>query len=463
MSRSSTRAQLWRDRVGEWWANTWRWVLMAVGTAIAAYLLLSQAQGNTIVLAGAISLLVIGAALTRSTPLAITLMAVPAMFIVERIGGGSGLSVSDAALAAGFGTAVLLGHRPYSRPVRAILWLNLVYQFATIFTVIVNPYAANTVEWFHAWLLISGSLIVGWALGRGGYARIGLSLVLGAASLIAIGTIVTGLLQYAGGDFTGVYPSWPFAMHKNAAGTMMAFAALVAWVRPPWAQLPVGWTRLAFWLLLTAIVMTQSRQAIIGLILAMVVLGVRKSASRRARWVLVLVVPAVWLVIVTVIDQISSQNQFNSFFQRVDWFREVYRIWRESPVFGKGLRFWYLDPTSGFQPPQAELEVLATAGVVGLLGFAIMWIGILVVLWQVDPRFGSLALGIVLSRIVQAQFDLFWVAGQTSIPFVIAGICLGALALEQQSRGGDGVLMPTEFGRASSVVRPTRRSPLGAA
>ena len=120
--------------------------------------------------------------------------------------------------------------------------------------------------------------------------------------------------------------------------------------------------RLAFWLLLAAIVMTQSRQAIIGLIVAMVVLGARRGASRRSRWLLVLVIPAIWLVVVTVIEQINSQNQFNSFFQRVDWFREVYRIWRESPIFGQGLRYWYLDPSTGFQPPQAELEVLASAG-----------------------------------------------------------------------------------------------------
>ncbi len=33
--------------------------------------------------------------------------------------------------------------------------------------------------------------------------------------------------------------------------------------------------------------------------------------------------------------------------------------------------------------------------------------------------------------LVQAQFDLFWVAAQVSIPFVIAGICLGAMARDQ--------------------------------
>jgi hypothetical protein len=37
---------------------------------------------------------------------------------------------------------------------------------------------------------------------------------------------------------------------------------------------------------------------------------------------------------------------------------------------------------------------------------------------------------VVLSRIVQGQLDLFWVAVQTSIPFLIVGICLGAQGRE---------------------------------
>ncbi len=82
-----------------------------------------------------------------------------------------------------------------------------------------------------------------------------------------------------------------------------------------------------------------------------------------------------------------------------------------------------------------------------------MWLGIVVVLWRVDPRFGSLALGVVLTRIVQAQFDLFWVAGQTSIPFVIAGICLGAQALAAQDPARDGAAVRVRE-KARSRLRP---------
>ena len=160
----------------------------------------------------------------------------------------------------------------------------------------------------------------------------------------------------------------------------------------------------------------------------------RRSTTGRSRLVLLLLIPAAWLVISMVVDQIESQNRHNSVFQRVEWFREVYHFWRESPIFGHGLRYWYNPGELPFQPPQAELEVLASAGVVGLIGFLVMWIGVLVVLWHVDPRFGTLAVAVLLCRLVQSQFDLFWVAVQVSLPFVVAGICLGAMDHERRSK-----------------------------
>ena len=57
---------------------------------------------------------------------------------------------------------------------RQVMWLGVLYQFATLFTVIRNPYTANLVEWFHAGLLVLGALVVGWAIGRRGHAVLGL-------------------------------------------------------------------------------------------------------------------------------------------------------------------------------------------------------------------------------------------------------------------------------------------------
>jgi hypothetical protein len=99
---------------------------------------------------------------------------------------------------------------------------------------------------------------------------------------------------------------------------------------------------------------------------------------------------------------------------------------------GHGLRFWTVGRGLGYQPPNAELEVLASAGVVGLLGFLALVVGTVVILWRVDPVYGTVAVAVVLSRLVQSQLDLFWVAVQTSVPFVVAGVALGVEALERE-------------------------------
>ena len=122
MGRTSTRALIWRSRLADWWANVWRWVLMAGGAVAAVYIVLDQGVANAPMMGIAVGALVIGAVMTSSVPLAIALMAMPGLLIIERVGlGGGDLSVSDVALAAAFGCAVLLGKRPFSKPLRALL------------------------------------------------------------------------------------------------------------------------------------------------------------------------------------------------------------------------------------------------------------------------------------------------------------------------------------------------------
>ncbi|MFC5044030.1 hypothetical protein [Ornithinimicrobium kibberense] len=67
----------------------------------------------------------------------------------------------------------------------------------------------------------------------------------------------------------------------------------------------------------------------------------------------------------------------------------------------------------------------ASAGLVGLAGFVVLWVGTLVVLFRMDAAFGTLALALALSRIAVAQFDLFWVSISVSVPFLLIGVCLG--------------------------------------
>jgi hypothetical protein len=79
------------------------------------------------------------------------------------------------------------------------------------------------------------------------------------------------------------------------------------------------------------------------------------------------------------------------------------------------------------------LEQLSTAGLFGLFGLVVLLVGTWVVLWRINPTYGLLPLSVLLNRIIQGQLDLFWIAVQTSLPFLVIGITLGALAREERA------------------------------
>jgi O-antigen ligase len=191
------------------------------------------------------------------------------------------------------------------------------------------------------------------------------------------------------------------------------------------------WLALAAFALCTlGMLFTQSRQAIVGLAIAIAFAVLREDSTRRRSKLLVLAgVGGLALVATVVRDQVASGNQFNSIFQRINWLQESIGIWQTDPIFGVGLRWWYTERfETQFQPPNAELEVLTSAGVLGVLAFLVLMIGTVVVLWKLPPVYGTLGAAIVLSRLVQGQFDLFWTAVQVSVPFAVAGISLGVSA-----------------------------------
>ncbi|HEX2856984.1 MAG TPA: O-antigen ligase family protein [Propionibacteriaceae bacterium] len=379
-------------------------------------------------------------------PALIPLAAMPLFLVAYRVGGaGTDLSLSDAVLGVCTVLVLVFAPHPFSRELRTLLWLDALYQLATLFTVIANPHRANTVEWFHEWMLVSGALLVGWTVGRAGYARAATNLLLAGTSAIGVIALVQAASHYAHGDFSPLYVTWPYGMQKNAVGTLMSFAIVIAFANPPWLRLSRHVGRAVFWLAAAGMLVTQSRQAIVAAGVGLLVLSLRggHSGRRRPEVAAFLVVPALAVVATLVRDQIVLGNQFSSANQRIVWYQESFDYFLKAPLVGHGLRFWYYDPVLAFQPPNAELEVAASAGFVGLVAFVVLMIGVLVVLWRLPPGVGTLAFTIVLTRFVQGQMDLYWVAVQVPLPYIVAGICLGLVparrpgplpALEERAR-----------------------------
>lgn len=364
-------------------------------------------------------------------PVTLPLLAMPLIVVVHRAsGGGVDLSWADVALGLAFWPAVLLGPRPFSPELRSLLWFNAIYQAATLFTVIANPFLANTIDWFHSWLLVSGALVVGWAVGRMGAGRLGIRLFLAAAIALALLGIVEGSLNYLSGNFEPLYPSWPWPMHKNYFGSLMCFAGLVFYARPSWMGLSRWGAQIGFWVCVMAMGVSQSRQALVGLAIGLVIIAFHGRRERRRGWLgLFLGVPALAVVATLVRDQVASGNEHNSFFQRLEWYDQSIANWESSPWFGLGLRYWTQGRAEfNFHPPQVFLEVMATAGIIGLIGFVVMALGMLRTVWGIKGVTGSLILGLLAARLVQGQLDIFWLSPTTSIPFLLIGALLGVLA-----------------------------------
>jgi hypothetical protein len=319
---------------------------------------------------------------------------------------------------------------------RPLIWLGVIYQAALLPGLILNPYFDNYQEWVHELFLVLGSLVVGWVVGRRGQAFSAMSLYLFCCALIAVAAIGFSLYTLAEDGTFG--PAYLPYLHKNFIGNTLAYALLMAYVRPDW----IGWGKklsIALMLLYAGgIAASNSRQAILSVFVAIVILSLRsrQKGGGRGRLLLLALVPGVWYVGRTVHEQLASGDPFNSAGQRLVWFVQSVEIWRESPIFGVGMRWWYSDRFDAhFQPPNAFLEMLTCAGVVGLVAFIVLCAGGLWVVFQMDPRFGNVALAVMIARFCQGQLDLYWVAGNSSILWMVAGLAYGAQALERHQMG----------------------------
>lgn len=349
----------------------------------------------------------------------IPVLAVPATMIMDRVGP---MSISDFVLGAATVVALVLVRGKGAITMQPLLWAGAAYLSLAAPQLILNPYLGNVIEWGHEVVLVLGSMVVGFAIGRAGHGRLALSTYTLAGCGIAVATIVVAFSQGFGPVYLGI-------LHKNAIGGILMVAALIAFANPPWLDWRPPWAYGAFALCASGILAAQSRQAIIALLVGVMIVGVRPRHhnGKRSRWIWFLLVPVGYFVYAEVTAQLAQNDQFNSSAQRLAWYADSMTVWAMSPLFGVGQRWWTAGYTgfSGFQPPNAEIEVLTTVGVIGLVGFLVMFAASMWLTAKLPAVYGTIALAVIAARLVQGQFDLYWVAGQSSILWIIAGICYG--------------------------------------
>lgn len=397
-------------------------LLMAVGLGAIS------ASGGTLAILLAVGVLGIGIV---STDIGLmTVLCFPAALIMIRSGP---LSVADLVLAAATLAAVVLNRPHKAKNLEPLIWLGVFYLACLVPTLLLNRYAGNVIEWGHEAFMIIGSLLVGWVAGHRGQARAALTSFVLACCLIGIAAFIAAIFMLMKDKHFGpVY--LPF-MHKNFIGNSLAIAFAMVYVRPDWLRWSKTLTGFAMVTCAAGIAASGSRQAVVSVFAAILVLTLRSPRYRRGiRMLLPLaLIPAIWFTASTVVAQLNSDNTFNSTSQRLTWYTETLDVWQQSPLLGVGLRWWNTGNYVSFQPPNAELEMLSSGGIVGLIGFLVLMVGGVWIVMLLDPRYGNIALAVMITRFTQGQLDLYWVAGQSALPWMVAGVVLGVQALDNQA------------------------------
>lgn len=415
MSAEGLRSAPW-ERWSPWAVL---FVPVCAGVLVALGYLLGEGNAKYAI-AGAGAIFAIG--LWAADPIFPVIIVLPATLLVMRLGGGgTNLSVSDFVLF--FGTmAALPAVRWADAPrLKRLIAYDVFYQAMLIPVVLYHPTKLGIIEWFHELFLVSGSLIVGWVLADRDRMRTALGLyVLGAAGIALWTTLVFVKHHLHSAEL-------PFGMQKNYIGDMLSFAVLISFVNPPWAHLKGKWVKWCTYICGVGILASGSRQAVVGVVVALFVIIFRGgNLSRRAKRLMVALVPLGIISYITLTHEISSSNKFNSVHQRISWYGQAFSLWKHYPIFGAGLRFFFTGQYSlNIQPPNSEMEMLTSAGVVGLLAFWVLAYGLLRHTWTLPKSLGTLGLALVVCRLVQVQLDVTWVAAQNSFPWMVAGLSIG--------------------------------------
>jgi polysaccharide biosynthesis protein PslJ len=381
-------------------------------------------------------------------PILLPVLAVAATLLVQRLGGGagSGVDLSDVVLAVAALICLPLVDWNRARSLTVAVGYAGMYQAVLLLAVVDHPNSHDALEWGHRLFLVAGSLIVGWVVTTRQRAPQAILVLLLGCCLLAVLTLEHAVtLDFAPAQW-GLY-------QKNYIGTMMWMAIVIAHLSPSWAAIPPRLARLTKYLCAAALLASQSKQAIIALAVAIVVAVLRQpSVRRRSKVILVALGPLVVFAYIVASDEVTTylNHGSNSLQARTVAYTSGLDVWRLDRWFGQGPRWWYLPHFAGeVQPPNILLEAITESGIIGAVALLVLLVGVMALLARLPRELATVGLVLVLGRAVEGVFDLYWISADGALPWLIAGLCLGAAdsALSRRSpaaasRGGARLLSP---------------------
>lgn len=393
---------------------------LAAGCVLAEiYVGYSITRGSTVTIGAALMAVLIP--LFILSPPTVAAFALPTSVAVWRLNaGGLDLSFADFGLVLGWVACIPLA--AWRSP--AFRQLGIIasgYLMLLAVTVAANPTLRAALEWLHRLHFLIGALIVGSAIARAGKARFALRMYIAAALGIALSALVFSLTH-------GFEPAYPLGIQKNAAGFLIVAALIICLVAKDVLQIPLAFNAPLQLALLGGVLACQSRGSAATFA---VVLFSNALRSKRKSLVPILGVLALLGMIWTATSrELSSEgnSDFKPLGSREIVYANTIDLWRESPIFGLGLRYWrdeatQRDHTAALEEPHnLILSALGESGLVG--GAAVLGLNAALVFalrGRRDPL-GQVAYYLVIARFIAGLADIYWVAGAGTLPWLVLGL-----------------------------------------
>lgn len=406
--------------------------LALMGVVAIALVPLGRLGLDQPVLALAVAGAVVIAVLAATDPLAVAALSLVGVWVIARIGaGGIDVSGSDALLV--LGSVVAFPLVPWANPaLRRVLATILVFQAVLFVTVLASPTPASLFEWGHRFFLTGGSVVVGAALAARGRTPAALGAFVVVTSVM--GALTAGLSIASGFATTATV----FGFQKNFVGSMMLAALVVSHLAPASTGLSRHQLAVAKGLCVAGLLGSQSRGAIVALLVALVVATLRsRDVRRRSAPLFVVLIPLALFAFFSIRSQVEQPADTTSSLTERARFREQgLEAWRESPILGQGMRFFEQGELAlNSDPHNVVVASLSETGVVGLVALIGLLAVTVRVMWRLRTALALAALAVVVARFTHGLFDVYWVAGSQALPWMIVGMALADAGPTQDRRG----------------------------
>ena len=362
----------------------------------------------------------------------------PAAFATWRVGPAAiDLSIADVMTA--LGTVAALPFVPWRAPAfRRVLFVAAAYSGFVAIAVVANPSVSAAVEVGHRFVMVMGGVCIGSAVVALGKVTPALRAAVLMACVISVAAIIDTLTN-------NLEPAYAFDMQKNAIGTLLVTTLLCVYFGRRYLRWP-GWlTTLTGLIVVGGLAAAQSRGAALALGVVFVVFLLRNAWRRETRrvWRLVPLVVLLGAGVGTAMvmsfqheaaEHTGADYKFGSTGSRKITYTTVWHdVIVPNPMLGMGPKWFTRPGAPAGEPHNLALDELSSDGAVGLVALiALIWTCLSVCRKSRAPL-AELGWYVVLARVLADLFDIFWVAGPNTLPFLMFGLAVGAVSLEEMA------------------------------